>query len=107
MQTYIQNPSPPVRDFLSEMEAEPAIPQASRFWNEIFQALTYGTHLGRVFGPAFEGVLWIRSTELVELRESLLRSGIEWNDPSRTVRYLRYITIQAAAYLPTPKTLVA
>ena len=99
------DPTPPLRDFLSEMEAQPVSQTHVRFWRDLYTALAYGPNLGSLFGPAFAPVLWVRSNELLDLREALLRRGIEHSNPGSTLRYLRFIRNEAAAYLPViPKT---
>jgi len=103
MNLIIENSKPGVRNFVSEMENEAILRTSSRFWNDLFQALTYSDDLGSVFGPSYTSVTWTLLNELDEWKEHLLRYGVEWQNPEKTYEELCQIR-QRVARFASPQT---
>jgi hypothetical protein len=95
----IKTPVPPIHDFVADMEANPVQRTSVKFWNGLFQALTYSDHLGSVFGQDYAQLSWTAITELHNWKEHLLRFGVEFCEPENTLKELRNIRQQAFTYL--------
>jgi hypothetical protein len=95
----IKNPVPPVRDFVGEMEANPVLRDDSKFWNALFNGLTYSESLGSVFGEGYKHLPWSIMAEMERWKDHLLSFGIEWQDPENTLKELRFIRSQANEYI--------
>lgn len=99
MEIIIKNPVPPIHDFLADMEANPVQRTSAKFWNGLFQALIYSDHLGSVFGQDYAQMPWTAMTELNEWKEHLLRFGVEFCEPDKTLKELICIRQQANEYI--------
>ncbi|MPR36954.1 hypothetical protein [Salmonirosea aquatica] len=100
----IKNPvpgvaTPPVRDFVGEMEANPVLRDDSKFWNALFNGLTYSETLGPVFGERYTNLSWTIMPEMEQWKDHLLCFGIEWHHPENTLKELRFIRAKADEYM--------